>query len=713
MTDFALHLAPNAPWWWLALLSAGVLFLGAWAYAFVAPPVAAWVRRALSAARIVSLLLLVWLLAQPVWVRAAGGGRTRIVALVDRSTSMDLPEAPGAGTRAAAAERAVEALRAGLRGRASVEAVPFSSGLDADSSGAGHDATALGDALGALAGTEAGREASGVVVVSDGVVNAGADPVRAARALGMPVHALIVGGAGGADRAVAGIDASPTARVGEATPVRVRITSSEPAGTPLGVRLMDGGREVAHATVPAPGGGAEATAELRVTPARPGLAVWSAVLDSLPGELTTRNNAREVAMEVAPGRLGVMIVSGGLNWDVAFIRRALAADSGLKVVTWHREEGGWRALDGRRARGAPTAADVARQSVVILDGIAPLQIDPAFDAALARFVRAGGGVMLLGGPLPGVSRYRAGALGADLRFQLDPRSIVKNAAPQPAPAGRELTAWDTDAARGERAWRDAAPLGDVVPLEPSAGDRVLIGALGGGPPLVMVRHVGRGQAMIVNGTGLWRWSLAPNDERGAERGQRLWRTFVRWLAEPVQAEPLRVRPERWLTAGGETARLFATLQDAQFRPVAGAEVTGELKGPAGAVRRVTFQPRAAGSYVAELHGLAPGRYSVEARATAGGRDAGRASAAFAVDRWSLEVARTRADSATLAAMAAAAGGDAVPVARAADWARRVATGRLAEQRTVSTRLWESPWIFALIVGLLALEWASRRRRGLP
>ena len=712
MLDTAIHLAPNAPWWWLALLSLGALALGVWAYGFAVPPVAAWMRRALAAARIVALLALLWLLAQPVWVRAAGGGATRIVALLDRSASMDLPASRGGPTRGVLAEQATEALRVGLRGRAVVEVIPFAAGLEADSLG-GRDATALGDALAALPRTAAGREAAGVVVVSDGSVNAGADPVRAARSLGVPVHAVIVGGAGGADRAVAGIDASPTARVGEAAPVRVRIRSSEPAGTPIAVRLRDGARELANATVPAPGGGAEATAELRVTPARPGLAVWSAALDSLPGEISAANNARQVAIEVAPGRLGVLIVTGGLNWDLAFLRRALLADSGLAVTTFTRARGGWNVVGGRGGAAAPDGGDVAGKSVVILDAIAPPEAGGAFDAALARFVRDGGGLLLIGGPLPGASRYRAGALGADLQFRLAAEAIARSAAPVPDPGARELTAWDDDPGRGEGAWRAAAPLADLVPIVPGGGDRVLIGSLGQGPPLALVRRIGRGQALVLNGTGFWRWSLAPNDERSAQRGERLWRGFVRWLAEPVQGEPLRVRPERWLTAGGETARLFATLQDPQFRPVSGASVSGDLTGPDGTARRVTFTPRAAGSYVAELPGLAPGRWRAEVRAAAGGREAGRASTEFAVDRWSLESARVDADSAGLAAMAAAAGGEAVPVARAAEWVRGVSPADLARRRMESTRLWESPWVFALIVGLLALEWATRRRRGLP
>lgn len=710
----SIHLAPNAPWWWLALASIGMLALGLWAYAFGVPPVAAWVRGALRAMRVTALLLLLWLLAQPVWVRAqGGGGATRVVALLDRSNSMRLPDTPGGGPRAADAEAAVEALRAGLRGRATVDVVRFAAGLEGDTAAAELGATATGDALSALARSPEGRQATGVVVVSDGSVNAGADPVRAARALGLPVHAVLVGAAAGADRVVAGIDASATARVGEATPVRVRVTSSEPRGTPLRVRLVEGGRELAAATVQAPGGGAEATAELRVTPARPGLAVWTAEMDSLPGEITALNNARQVALEVAPGRLGVMIVSGGLNWDLAFVRRALHADSSLRVTTWTHERTGWRVLEEPSRSAAPTPADLRRQAVVILDAISPRQVDPAFDQALARFVRDGGGVMLLGGPIPGITRYRAGALGADLQFDLAAGSIVPSAAPAPAPDASELTAWDDDPARGEQAWRSAAPLTQLVPLSPSAGDRVLIGAAGSGPPLALVRRIGRGQALIVNGTGLWRWSLSPDGDLGAARGERLWRRFARWLAEPVQGEPLRVRPERWLTPDGETVRLFATLQDASFQPVAGANVTGELREPGGSVRRVTFAPRAAGSYVAELKGLPPGRFAVDAQARRGGTALGRANSEFAIDRWSLETARTRPDSASMAAMAAATGGDLVPAAGVAAWARGISPARLARHSTVSIRLWESPWIFALVVGLLGIEWAWRRRRGMP
>jgi hypothetical protein len=710
----AVHLAPNAPWLWLLLLSAGLVALGVWAYRFAIPPLPALARRALPTLRALSLVALAWLLAQPVLERAVGGGGRRLVVLLDRSLSMELPASPGgAESRGRVAERAAGELVRAWRGRAAVTVVPFAGALGDSDRVERRDATALGDALAALPGAPVGREVDGVVIVSDGVVNAGDDPVAAARGLGVPGHALVVGASAGADRAVTEVQVSTSARVGEATPVRVRVVSSEPRGTVIPVRLLDGGRELARANVTAPGGGAEAVAEFRITPARPGLAVWTASVDSLAGEVTDRNNARQAALEVAPGRLGVLMVSDGLNWDLTFLRRAWLADSGLAVRTLVRDRGAWRRLEAGRAVPPPSPADLRATAVVVLDGVAPAGMPPEFASALVTFVRQGGGLLVLPGPLPGLARLGSGPFGSELAVALDPQAVGRGGQPEPTAEASDLTAWDDDPARGERAWRGAAPLSNLAPVAPGAGDRVIIGSLGGGPPLLLARRVGRGQALLVNGTGLWRWSLAGADDLSAERGRRLWRRLVRWLAEPVQGEPLRVRPERWLAAAGEPVRLLAGLQDREFRPVSGGQVEADLIDATGRVIHVAFAPGGPGSYLATLADLAPGRYRVRARATQGGRELGRSETEFAVDRWSLEEARAEPDSAALAAVAAAGGGRIGEARDASRWARRFEPRALARVRSESLRLWESPWLFGFVVGALSLEWAWRRRRGLP
>jgi hypothetical protein len=719
MDGLSLHLAPNAPWVWLVLATLGFAALAVWAYAFGSPPLAPLVRRLLSVLRALSLGLLAWLLAMPVLERALPASGTRVLVLRDRSLSMERPERPGAGTRAETAERALAELRAALRGRARLEVAAFAGALLADSAVAEGErsASAPGSALGALARQPVERRPDGVILLTDGAVNAGEDPVAAARSLGVPVHGLLVGERTGLDRGIAGVEASSEARVGEATPVRVRVVSDEPAGTPIEVRLEDQGRLLARVTVSSPGPGAEALAELRVVPSRPGLALWTARLSPLEGDLSPDDDAHGVAVPVAPGRLGVLVLSAGLNWDLAHLRRALRGDSTVAIETRVREPGGsWRAIE--RGRTVPLVpGDLAGRAVVALDGLAPAELGGPLDRALAAFVRGGGGLLLLAGPEPGARRYASGALARELEFRVA-GPVGAPVAPEPQPAAAELLAWDDDPARGARAWREAAPLADVAMLAPGGADRVLLAgraAASGGPgapPLWLARAVGRGQVLLVNGSGTWRWSLNALDDLAGERGRRLWRKTMRWLAEPVHGEPLRVTAERRLVAGGEPVRLDALLQDERFRPVSGAEVQADLSGPGGASRRMAFTAGGPGAYSVSLPSPGPGRWQVSASASRSGRELGRSRTEFFVDRWTLEALRPQPDGAALAGIAAASGGTVARAAEAGRWARSLDMRALVRRRSTSTRLWESPWLFAVVVAMLSTEWAWRRRRGL-
>ncbi len=708
------HFSPHVAWGALVPLTAASIALALWSYRFSLPPLAPRTRAALAVLRALALLGVAWLFAQPVWERPRPGQRPRVVVLVDRSASMSLPGALGE-MRTAQAQGALVALRRALRGRATVTDMGFAQRLEPAAaprdSAAQRGATALGDALLELSQRPESQDLGAVVVVSDGVVNAGSDPHAAASALGVPVHTVLAGATGAADRAVLEVEASPTLRVGEPAPLRVHLTSDEPRGSRIPVQVMEGDRVLATTQAVAPGPGAQAEVQVRVTPSRPGLVLYNARVDSLPGELTAANNARSVAVKVIPGRLGVMILSAELNWDLSFLRRMLSGDSVLAVRTWVKGRQGWRGLDGTLA-SAPSAAELRRQNVVVLDGLNAETLGRDLSRALADGLRSGTGVLILGGSdPPGLARFRAGLVGLPLVPRVG--GSVPSAAPQPEPGAHDLLLWDDDATRSERAWRAAAPLGDVVALAPSAGDRVLLRAAGGGMPLLVSRRISRGQALLLNGSGFWRWSLAAGDPDAPQRSSRLWRRLIRWLAEPAQGEPLRVEPERLLSPRGETPRLVALLQDAQFRPLSGARLEATVSGGASSPLRVDFEATSVGAYRATLPPLPAGRYRASVRARMGGRGVGRAETDFAVDRWSLEEARPQPDSAGLARLAQATGGGFTHADQAARWARSMATRGVGAGRLQSVRLWEWPGTFAALVGLLGMEWLMRRRRGLP
>src|SRR5262249_62397450 len=119
-------------------------------------------------------------------------------------------------------------------------------------------------------------------------------------------------------------------------------------------------------TVPAPGPGAEAMAELRVVPSRPGLALWTARVAPLEHDASPDDDAHGVAVPVAPGKLGVLVLSAGLNWDLTFFRRALAGDSTVELDTRVRDaSGNWRGLERSRP-GTVAPGDLAGRSALVL-----------------------------------------------------------------------------------------------------------------------------------------------------------------------------------------------------------------------------------------------------------------------------------------------------------------------------------------------------------
>lgn len=266
------------------------------------------------------------------------------------------------------------------------------------------------------------------------------------------------------------------------------------------------------------------------------------------------------------------------------------------------------------------------------------------------------------------------------------------------------------------------PLHDVSPLATRPGDRVLVDGAGGQAPLLLLRRLGRGQVLIVNGGGLWRWGFSGSDPAAPDRYRRLWANALRALAEPTQTEPLRVTTDRPLLARGQDVGVTASLQDASFQPVSGAEVearwvavSGLDGGPPPEIggAPVSLLDQGDGSYAGHRPPLPPGRYRVEARARQGGRVVADASSEFVVDSWSPEVQAVEPDRATLERMAQASGGRVVDADGVEELVGSLVAGDTRPTSWREYRLWENPFFYLLILGFLSTEWWLRRRRGLP
>ncbi len=717
-----------------ALAAVAGVAIAWWAYRAIAPQLRASFRNGLAVLRALALVGVAFLLARPLLSLAGdAAGRGTVVVLTDLSRSMDLPAdslaAVDGGTprdRAAVARESAERAARALRGRFKVERRAFAASVATGDSlpGGAREATALGDALAAaIEGVDAPR---GIVVVSDGAQTGGRDAVRAARELGLPVTTVAIGQAPARDIAVLDVLANPTARVGQETPIEVRLAAYGPPRT-VRLSVRDGERVLVGEDVALPGGGAEITRRLTYRPSRAGLAVFEVIAPATAGEAewSAVNNRRAYAQEVLPDRERVLILAGSYHWDWTWARRAIDADSAYAADhrvfargAFQRVGAGAPAATGEvPASGSALPASAAAlrpYALVALIGVEEGQLPAVTAQALAAYVTAGGSTIVLGGAARnGVLALASGPLGPALGIARTAGStLLPEASPALTEAGRasDLVRLDDDSAVNFGLWGALPPLQNVQPLAVSATDRVDVADAGGRVALIAERRVGRGKVVFVNGAATYRWGFSAADVESGRRYERLWGNLLRALSEPAQSEALRLVPERPLVSRGEVVRLEAALQNARFQPVAGARVTARLSGPQS--RDIGLESRGEGAYGAALSGLPPGRYTVSANAQVGGRAIGNANATFWVDAQSAEWQDVAPDPGLLAAVAVASGGASVKPGDEGGIPASLTASRPRAGRERTVRLWESPFAFAMIASLLSAEWWFRRRRGL-
>lgn len=726
-----IHWDPPGNGIWLGLvLAVLVVAYAVYVYRRTEAPLRPGFRTLLAGLRAATLLLLVAILCRPVLSLALPGGASRgVLVLLDRSESLTLPGREPDRTRDDELRQALDgvtrelgsAYPLALRGfdRKLGPVVPeLPPGLP---DGEGTDLAAALE-RGMAEGGPAGRPGA-LVLVSDGAQTEGPDPVPLARRLGVPVETVALGSAEPVpDLALTRVRVNREAFAGERTPLEAVLRLQGLDSTSVRVHLYDvtdGEAEIAAATAHLDADGAEQRVGLSFTPEATGLRFLEVRVPPLPGEATPDNNRRLVAVRVREEKTGVLILTGRMTWDHTFLRRALEADSTLTVASGYWR-GGRFVGDTGGTLPALNAAGLRTTRVLVLDHVTPAQLPAATQSTLAGFVRAGGGLLMITGALPGImAQWEHAKLGDLLPVRaaatgnlVDPIQVHLTA------AGRRHAVFDASVpgAAPVDAWADLPPVEPAPDLGSlKAGAEALMTGGPGADPVVSWNRVGQGSVFLIGAGGVWKWgfmsaSLGP----GGSVLPPWWRRVAHWLARPGLETHLDIHPEDDVVSRGEAVTFVARVTDESFDPIPGVDVTVKVLPAAGS----STEPRtvklngAEGFYSGVVDDLPPGRYRFEGRAVNQGKDLGSADGVVAVDSLGTEMERLEADHEILERIAAASGGRTWSPDSLAGMRRVFSTLEANEEERVQLALWDHPLAFVLVVLLASVEWYLRRRRGL-
>ena len=239
--------------------------------------------------------------------------------------------------------------------------------------------------------------------------------------------------------------------------------------------------------------------------------------------------------------------------------------------------------------------------------------------------------------------------------------------------------------------------------------------------LIAVRGQGRGRVAMLLTDRTWRLRYRVGDTYH----HRFWGQMMRWgVGEKLRAGNTYVRlgTDQLQYTPHEPIRILARLADADFTPIQDATVHATLSKGDKVLKRLALQyrPDSNGMYEIALDPIAStGMYTVSLECKDAEKRLGSDFPKDLTTQFSVITARRPAEFVHATAdwkvprtMARLSGGRAVTPARALSLWNAFGEGSGLVVDRIETPLWDSPWLFLVVLACLTAEWILRKRGSL-
>lgn len=541
----------------------------------------------------------------------------------------------------------------------------------------------------------AGPDLGAVIVDGDGIFNRGRDPRLAAEKLGVPVFAIALGDTTvRPDLVLRNVDSNRITYLGNEFPVVARVEARHLRGKSTRVSVMRDGKEVAGKDMPITADPVITEIPLMVKADAAGLQRYSVSVRAVSGEVTGANNAQAIWIDVLDDRQKVLILALGPHPDVAALRESMNALDGYTTEV---------------AYAATFAGKADDYDLIVLHQLPSSYA--ALQPLLQRIVEKNIPTWTILGQNSDFNQVNE--LGGGVEVTGAQRT-VNDAQAAMDPAFALFTFEPEDARAFERFPPLQVPIGSYALARGSTALMFQkVGVVRTPYPLIAVRGQGERHSAITCGEGLWRWRLADQQFFSSHAHfDKLVHKLVTYLALKQDKSRFRVRHQPEF-AENEPVIIEAELYNASYELVNTPETSIILKNEDGKDLAYTFS-RTATAYRLEAGALPAGRYTWTAAASLDGERL-TAKGELLVKVLVAERLSTVADHALWANIAAKTQG---MMTHASDMDR--IADAIAQRKTIVPRSYAHASfsdlisvcpLFFVLLALLTLEWAVRRRSG--
>jgi hypothetical protein len=426
---------------------------------------------------------------------------------------------------------------------------------------------------------------------------------------------------------------------------------------------------------------------------------------------------RTVTYRADRDRIRAVCLCGSPDWDLRFLRQAVAADPDMELRSFARREGGWEDLERASSPGTMDRAAIAEADLLILMNMRPQDLDADLEKLTMEASQKRGAPLLFWGTGWDAS-FRPREIYGLLPLRLQQRGDRVQA--RLAALDGQLDRIMPDARGSSYA---SSAIGKMPPLwsfrqtEAASKSASVIATAGDGGkrhPVLAWWYQGRSKIAQLAVEDLWSWKLGALAGGGQQADTALYgrtvRGLMRWLAG-IQGQAVEVGPERHIYYAGEEVRLRG-----RYQPPSGAGESAQvwtvtMRHESGRSISRRMAPWKPGEFQAVFPGLEPGTYVWTSTLSSGGKTIDRSQGRLWVEPSFGEWGGHVQQSGLLKRMAELSGGGYWDRHR-----RETAASEIKELKAGAGRSGpgaKGPLALALAgLSLVMAEWFWRRRWGL-
>lgn len=608
--------------------------------------------------------------------------------------------------------------------------------------------TRLGESLLELIRATSGNSLSGIVVVTDGASNSGIDPGKAIEAAKELKARLVTVGVGSTRQPVniqiASIQAPSDVHVGDAFEISAFIQAQGLAGQNAKVELL-GRPEDSE-------GDANKLGSKDIVLADDGLPVRVSFeqLENVAGEweyfvrvrsdqkiveLSEGDNERRKSISVVDRKTRVLVIAGGPMRDYQFVRNMLYRHSAIQTDVWLQTADAAGAVS-QEANKILTSFPASKEELFDYDVI--VGFDPDWNRLSPDqinlvsewvFSQAGGLVAIAGdvysssvasdAKLEKIRELYPVVLNRFVNDIGGSRTVVQSWPFEFTREGKEagfLQITEEQVSSAE-VWKEFQGVYSAYPTSGAKAGATVYAyfsdprtqSASGLPVLLASQYYGAGRVIYLGSPEMWR--MRAIDEVYYDR---FWTKSIR---EAGQARLKRgnnrgtLLLERNQFVLGQTVRVRAQLTDPQFDPLAAESVLAEVFDPNGRPMippvRMQRDVNRAGQFVGSFRVSSPGVWRIDVPIPQSGE---QLSEKIDVVLPNLETDNARQNAQLLRLIAEDSGGGYFPISEAAAEVPKRLPNR-GEEFQIDQQLktlWDREWLMFLLVGLLSIEWLTRK-----